>query len=1086
MRRHLPPSPLVEPLESRIAPAAIVFTPTLYTDVKLNPKTGLPLLQFINTLPNPVTNPLSGANLAIAETAGENPDVYFIKLSAGEDLRIHTTTGFQDLVNVTQGTVVAFFTDVDHDNVVSSDDLTGLAIGAKTSVALGTGVSQYQLNGVGYGGNVVTNYNPLTGTLGGASEPAGTAHALLVNPVISFSAAGPIEGAFVAGGAVSKLDVTGTVNKILTGTAANGYAFSFEGVPNTLVVGGSLVPNTPGNTVLTVATPGAKIAGPSISNAVIASGNLIQLGIGGPGAAGGSLLGLTLLDDTTGITVLAGAGGSGAASGGAGGTISNVLFNGPPSTAPDISPNSLISLTAGAGGTGTTRGGAGGAVKGVFVDYDIASINAASANDLFDNVLVQGGAGGNGNTAGAGGALSNINVITSTYHLIGSTTPEFQLLGGAGGISFAGGRGGAGGSITNAQLINEALPQIDLGTNFPNDFNVPNQDVPPNFPTGFPAALTTTPTATIDLIQGGAGGAVALKGAGGAGGAISGLTVKGFNFDIFGGGGGNGFSAGGAGGAVSTVDVLGSPGSLAGDDFHAESLVLATGAGGNGATGKGGAGGALTSLIVDNADFALTHPDLVTGLADTNGLQITTGAGGIAGKGAGGAGGAISTVKITDIDFVTDSHPLGNSGLAVIAAGNGGAAPVAGGKGGAGGAMTGVNIIATRINFSEIASGTGGAGGAGALAGRGGAGGTMTNVAIRSAEGLYSSTASETTGLLVDNLANFTALGEDIQIGDIVENSLTFATTTVTNVSPTELALASNIIAAGDPYEVTDPITGFFVGIAMDDVSQNFLLDNSPTTNFTTEGLQLGDVVVDVTSTVANNNVPVTATITGITPNELTLNTDIFHAGDQYEFPALAAVHFAAGAGGAGVLTGAGGAGGGIINSSGVSEGSVTFAGGAGGIGGATAKVGAGGTLNNDGAFSSFGSGSQIAGNAGATGAKAAAGGSVIGADVQALLNVTLIGGTGTAGGAGGNITSSGFSGVLAGGGRLQSAFRERHHPRGRWRHLAHRQWRRGRHDQRRYRVRLLGRWRRSLRHPVRWRRGRQRRRKGRRGRLGR
>ena len=74
--------------------------------------------------------------------------------------------------------------------------------------------------------------------------------------------------------------------------------------------------------------------------------------------------------------------------------------------------------------------------------------------------------------------------------------------------------------------------------------------------------------------------------------------------------------------------------------------------------------------------------------------------------------------------------------------------------------------------------------------------------------------------------------------------------------------------------------------------------------------------------------------------------------------------------------------------------------------------------MNGDGAFSTFAGASLHAGNGGPGGAKGGAGGSVIGADVQALTDVTLIAGnaTATGSGAGGSITSSGFSGVLKAG----------------------------------------------------------------------
>ena len=335
--------PLIEPLESRIAPAAVVppFTATHYSDELKNPKTGAIELQFINAAS-------AGANPSIAAAVADNPNVYYIKVSAGEDVRIPTSVGFQDMVNVSKGTVVAFFTDFNKDGIVDSNELTGVALGTKTSVAIGTEVN----------GDIVTNYNDITGGIGGAHGVAD----LLPNTVTSLTVAGPITGAFVSGGAVSRFFATGTIGQILTGTAANGYKYTFD--------------STDFNT-LSVATPAAGVAGPSIANVIIGSVTDIKLGAGGAGAAGGSVLGLTLLSDTTGFIVDAGAGGTGGAGrafGGAGGSIANVVVNGPLSTAPDTTPNSHIVLDAGAGGngSGSAKGGAGGAVTNVYVDYNSA------------------------------------------------------------------------------------------------------------------------------------------------------------------------------------------------------------------------------------------------------------------------------------------------------------------------------------------------------------------------------------------------------------------------------------------------------------------------------------------------------------------------------------------------------------------------------------------------------------------------------------------------------------------------------------------------------------------------------------------
>lgn len=920
--------------------------------------------------------------------------------------------------------MVAFFTDLNQNNsgndAVLSTELTGLALSSVYSVAIGTGISHYQVNGTGayYGGDVVTNFNTKTGLLGGTGEPVGHATQLLGSTVpgslANLYVAGPITGAFIAGSSVTSLEATGSVNEILTGTAVDGstpakdYRFSFEGAPNTT-----------GDTLLSVPTPKAGTAGPSISNVVVGSAKLIKLGTGGPGTPGGSVNGLIFLNDATGFTVMAGAGGSGGigrAYGGKGGSITNVLVEGPPASG-DSTPNSADILEAGAGGAGVgvAGGGAGGSVQNVYVDFTAFNINNPDNPGalLADNVAVLAGAGGTGGTGGAGGSLDNINVLTATPHdtttaFLTSANPfEYQLLGGAGGAAVAGGRGGAGGSVANSYVDDRLIPSTDAATGLPNDT----------------AASSSTNAAA--LIAAGAGGS-SKRGSGGVGGVVDVLTLRGYNFQVAGGAGGDGLGYGAAGGTVASVTVLGSTGNLPGDNFHAESVKVTGGDGGDGSTQAGGAGGSIVAVTINNADF------------DATGLDLTAGSGG-AGKVAGGAGGAIgagtSDINITAVDFLTDLHPYGVTGAATIAAGNGGAATGAGGRGGAGGAMTNVTLISDRLGSVNISAGNGGNGGVSTSAGAGfgGAGGIMTTVSVRTSD---PANVTPTAGLLLDTTADFVT--DKVVAGDIVINANTGATTKVTGVSATELSLASNIFATGDDY-VVDSTTAIS-GTAQ--ASQDSLVDT--TSNFITQGVKVGDVVEDVTTLDANlanaadgSDLPArpyTALVTGVSANVLTLSGDISHVGDQYIVPAvlptLGAATLTGGSGGSGGQSGYGGAGGGILGSSANAQGTVTLIGGTGGKGGVSAAAGAGGTLNGDGALSTYGSSLLYAGNAGAiiqkakgaSAGRAGAGGSIIGANVQALLDVSLIAGNGSAGGAGGSVNQAGFTGAPATAGGLTLA----------------------------------------------------------------
>jgi hypothetical protein len=450
---------MIEPLESRIAPAAITLVAYNYNDKYVNSQ-GQTLMQFYNAA-DPT---LTGSNLAIAKTVGLNSNVYFMKISSGEDLQIYNTSiGAENEVDVVSGTVVAFFTNADP-SITAPDhatppvtgpqvlgtDLTGLALGNKVSVSVGGGVY----------GDIVTNYNDTTGTLGGIAEQAGHATQLLNNTVTSLSVAGPVNS-FVTGGNVSFFEA-GSIQNIFTGTAANNYTFQFVNPANNPIPG-----NPPGDITLSVPTPGNGIAAPSLNNVVLGSlgavglPGQIFLGAGGPGGAGGSLHGFTLLSDSPlPAQIYAGMGGNGVAArptGGAGGAISNVLIHGPQSPTGYSQSNALLDIEGGKGGSGfgtAGRGGAGGAVSTVYFGYAASGPNAGSNYFLPDDVLIKGGDGGSGGYAGAGGSLNNINVLTTTPHVSGGMTAEIRLLGGQGGTATLAG-GGTGGSVSNV-YVNDA------------------------------------------------------------------------------------------------------------------------------------------------------------------------------------------------------------------------------------------------------------------------------------------------------------------------------------------------------------------------------------------------------------------------------------------------------------------------------------------------------------------------------------------------------------------------------------------------------------------------------------------------------
>ena len=253
-----------------------------------------------------------------------------------------------------------------------------------------------------------------------------------------------------------------------------------------------------------------------------------------------------------------------------------------------------------------------------------------------------------------------------------------------------------------------------------------------------------------------------------------------------------------------------------------------------------------------------------------------------------------------------------------------------------------------------------------------------------------------------------------VHVGDTVTDTTTSKTAVVLVVDPAahQLVLNNGIFTTGDAYSV-DAISG----TAQD--TSHVMLDLSA--NFHASAVIVGDTVENLTATAANNNVPVTADITAVGIHQLTLTRNagsFFAPNDSY----LVDPHgsLSSGAGGIGNLQGAGGAGGNILLSSVVAPGNVHLTAGHGGSGGATGAAGAGGTmsggLNGDGALSAIGSASLTAGDAGATGGKAGAGGSISLANIQAFSDISFIAGNGTAGGAGGSITGSGFSGAYQAG----------------------------------------------------------------------
>ena len=94
----------------------------------------------------------------------------FTRNSARADLTVFNNTGFQPLIsgdvfanNGITGTIIAFFVDKNLDNEVQINELTGLAVGNKVKAIVSGSVD----------GDVLNNYNDVTGRLGGPTECRG-------------------------------------------------------------------------------------------------------------------------------------------------------------------------------------------------------------------------------------------------------------------------------------------------------------------------------------------------------------------------------------------------------------------------------------------------------------------------------------------------------------------------------------------------------------------------------------------------------------------------------------------------------------------------------------------------------------------------------------------------------------------------------------------------------------------------------------------------------------------------------------------------------------------------------------------------
>lgn len=398
-----------------------------------------------------------------------------------------------------------------------------------------------------------------------------------------------------------------------------------------------------------------------------------------------------------------GAGGTKAATGGAGGNISSLNLQ---------LATGQIQLTAGNGGAG--RGGPGGA------GGDIRNLTALA---LGGGMIATSGTGGDALSGvvngGAGGAIVNLKFELSLDATAekNEVTYAVNLFTGAGGASIAG-TGGAGGGISGVALKLDGADRT--------------LDDPGAVPPLVDAHLDSTVTVTVLTGNGGNG----AKG-GGAGGSIAAFGITGY-YDQFykgyvypnyitasfttGAGGNASAGNGGNGGSLTFSRPLSGLSYADPDssnfDPSAPSLVVTAGKGGNGSV-KGGAGGSIAALTAQNTRFFDGSIITQTQLAGAN---LTAGDGGTGGTGDGGLGGSVKGALVgTSFSFLAAT------------AGNGGASATT--KGGAGGAIADSEFGLVDYNTPIGLTLTAGNGGNGVTAG--GVGGAISGLRINTSQSTF-------------------------------------------------------------------------------------------------------------------------------------------------------------------------------------------------------------------------------------------------------------------------------------------------------------------------------------------------------------
>ena len=643
---------------------------------------------------------VSGAALTVKDAVGNDAQ------NLANETAAQTATGATKAILLNAGDALVFDSNDNHVRDPQERVLVSVTAG-KAMVFLSDGFGptpgafdENEISGLAVSNNFVGKINTdvngaITTTLNAAGQFTQTA--LQNASIAGLTVAGRVSGDLVAGKNISNVRIG---SGLFTPASQQSVARILVGASGDLDI---VRYGSPGNSFTLSFTQPAGANGGNVTNVRLEHGaSDVEAGDGGDitsgigkGGAGGSVVGLTVVDAPAGFSLSTGKGGSTVhGNGGVAGNLSqsSITFQ--------SNSSKLGAFFLGFGGDSSAgSGGNGGSV----VNTSINMLGDGFA--LVVNAGVGGQASGKNTIAGRGGLI-----LGSTIRLTGSLGRVVAGNLNGGSMSVAGGTGGAGvGTLggPGGAIVNSRIEAIDTEASIP-----------------------------ILFVSGGSGGD-STTGRGGAGGAVSGSTML-FNetlgIDVNGsrvgqasissGAGGAGVTRGGDGGAFNGNDIrfLG----LVGLKLF-NTLAITAGDGGtisgNGVGGHGGSFGTVRVNGVPRKNSVVLN-NVANGAA-ANEVSIRAGNGGseitATSPGSGGAGGNLSALIFEQLH---DGHAID------IIAGDGGKAGTIG-NGGASGSISSVSLAIHGVLDDDLQFFAGNGGDAGSTKGMGGIGGNIANVSFK-------------------------------------------------------------------------------------------------------------------------------------------------------------------------------------------------------------------------------------------------------------------------------------------------------------------------------------------------------------------